>query len=171
MSPSPTKVRSDRLSSSSICTISPLPESWKTPRWATWDGWMGETVPGNGGGGLAFLAPPLPRAESKLWDWWLALSKWLLPPPSLSLPVVLLPWRPLLGKLPLLGLRELGVEQLGSGLQRGGVARLVAIGDKRRKSGSWRSLLFSKPRWSSARLLWALDMRSKNSAGTHTHSK
>lgn len=174
MSPSPTRVRSERVSSSSIWTDSPLPESWRRPRWAPWLGWMGETVPGNRGGGLLLSPLPLsvPIPESKLWDWWLALSKWVPPtPPPLSPPFALLPRWPLRGKLPLLEWWELGVEQLGSGLWGAGGVWFVATGDRRRKSGSCRSFLFSRPRWSSARLLWALDMRSKNSAGTHAHTE
>lgn len=52
-------------------------------------------------------------------------------------------------------------------LARAGEERAGSVGPwgRRRNSGSTRSSFLSSPRWSSALLLWALEMSSKNSVG------
>lgn len=145
MSPSATYVRSVPLSSSSsACTPPSLLQSVIPDEPPFCECGIGDSEELNGGGFLpaAFLRALLGGirarlgAESKLCDWWLALSA---EPFSLDRGRVL--W-------------ETGVE-----------LRLLpsASVPRRRKSGRTRSDLFSKPRWSSALLLCALDMSSKNS--------
>lgn len=149
MSPSATYVRSVLLSSSSsACTPPSLLQSVIPDKPPFCECGIGDSEEVNRGGFLpaVFLrallggirarlgAVPF-TAESKLCDWWLALSA---EPFSLDR-----------GR----DLWETGVE-----------LRLLpsASVSRRRKSGRTRSDLFSKPRWSSALLLCALDMSSKN---------
>lgn len=149
MSPSATYVRSVPLSSSSsACTPPSLLQSLIPDEPPFCECGIGDSEELNGSGfrPAAFLRALLggirarlgavpSTAESKLCDWWLALSA---EPFSLDRGRVL--W-------------ETGVELW---------LLPAASVSRRRKSGRTRSDLFSKPRWSSALLLCALDMSSKN---------
>lgn len=157
MSPSATYVRSVPLSSSSS-TRTPLSllQSVIPDEPPFCECGIGDSEELNGGGfrsvvflrallgGIRARLGTLPSTvESKLCDWWLALRA---EPFSLDR-----------GRF----LWEMGVER-----------RLLASVSvsRRKKSGRTRSDLFSRPRWSSALLLCALDMSSKNSGWT-THTQ